>query len=204
MDSWWEALTTVQKLFWGIAVFSTVFFAIQTVLVFIGLDGGGDSDFATDTDVDVDTSHDTDADFEDSTTPIARFFTIRNMVAFMVGFSWSGLGFVDMGYSTLVSTGLSTLVGTGFVAIIMFMMDMLAKLKSDGTIALKNAIGETASVTIQVPGNMQGHGKVGVTLQERFLELEAITKGETLNRDQHVKVVGVSGNQLIVQEITQD
>ena len=37
MEAWWAELTTTLRVFWGIAIFSTVFFVLQTIMTFAGL-----------------------------------------------------------------------------------------------------------------------------------------------------------------------
>lgn len=210
MNAWWDALTNVQKIFWCIAVFSSVFFLIQIVLILIGLDGHGDTDTGggdihTDTHGDIYSHGDTDhphgdSDLHDSINPLTKYFSVRNMVAFLMGFSWGGLGFIDLKFSNFIATVLATGVGLAFVLIMMGLLKVLSKLRSDGTISLRNAVGESATVSIQIPGNMSGSGKVSLTIQERYMEVEAVTKGETLKRSDAVKVTGVSGDRIIVQK----
>ena len=37
MEPWWAELTTTLKIFWGIAIFSSIFFILQTIMTFAGL-----------------------------------------------------------------------------------------------------------------------------------------------------------------------
>ena len=40
MQTWWEALSTIEKVFWLMSIPFSVIFVIQMVLSFIGIGGG--------------------------------------------------------------------------------------------------------------------------------------------------------------------
>ena len=65
------------KAFWYIALPVSIFFLLQTILTFIGLSGS-----ETDTEV-----SDNDMPFE--------LFTLRNLINFLLGFSWAGISFYN-------------------------------------------------------------------------------------------------------------
>jgi len=67
------------KTFWYIALPVSLFFLIQTIMTVVGA-GHGDTDVDT---------HSFDSPME--------LFTLRNMVNFLLGFSWGGISF----YSTI-------------------------------------------------------------------------------------------------------
>lgn len=89
----------------------------------------------------------------------------------------------------------------GFLALLMIalFLKMSLKLQDQGNLELKNAIGKTAQVYIPIPANGGGSGKVTLTLQERYVELSAITTAHTaLHTDQMVKVVGIVNQSTLV------
>ena len=51
--AWWDALTSVQQIYWGIAIPFTLIFLIQTVLTFVGGEIDGDTDMDIDADGEV-------------------------------------------------------------------------------------------------------------------------------------------------------
>ncbi|MDH5750442.1 MAG: NfeD family protein [Rhodospirillales bacterium] len=190
MEAWWAELTTTLKVFWGIAIFSTVFFLLQTVMTFVGLSdmdadgdaGGGEG------------SHDAHS--------IADYFTVRNLVSFFLGFSWCGIVLIEGGSSLGVAIGGGTLMGLVLVAITLGILKILASLKSDGTLSLDNAIGHEGLVTITIPADKHHYGKVGISFQNRYRELEGISKDQQeLIKGTRVKVVAISGSQLVVKPI---
>lgn len=175
-------------------------------MTIFGFDGdSGDTDFSTDSDFDLETDADgdinSDGDGGSTNHSLAGYFTIRNMVAFFMGFSWTGLACLDNNFPLFIVLLCSVLMGLVFVTVVMLIMYGLSKLKSSGTISLKNAIGKDATVSIMIPGNLQGQGKVRITFQGKLAEMEAATEGDELHRGQQVKVVRISNDQLVVEKI---
>jgi len=199
MEIWWSALTTIQKVFWVTAVFASVFFALQTIitLFFIG-DHDADADSGGDFDTDM---HDGQDMSEAAESSIIGYFTIRNMVGFLLGFSWGGLACIDSGLNNTSAVFCGIGIGLVFVLIIMILMKSISKLKSSGNILIKNAVGKEATVSIVIPANSLGKGKVSLALQGRLIDIESITKGEEIKPGQKVKVIGIQDTQLIVEKI---
>ncbi len=198
MNEWWEGLGGTEQFLWGLALFSTVFFLIQTVMTLVAGDLDADADMSGDVDLDMDgDAHghhgDGDASF------IGQYFTIRNMVAFFLGFSWGGLAFVEFDLGTPMVVVLAIATGLVFVAVVMGIMRGLAGLRHSGTLSLKNAIGVTGTVSISIPAKMAGDGKVSLVIQGRLTDLTAVTGGEELRVGATVRVAGLTGNRLIVK-----
>jgi hypothetical protein len=199
MDIWWSALTVFDKILWGIAVFSSVTFLIQTILTFIGV-GHHDADISMVHDFQHDTGTDSDG-LEGSF--FVGYFTIRNMIAFLLGFSWGGLVFTGQQISKLWVILGGTIIGLVFVIAVMGIMKGLSKLISSGTISLNEALGKEGTVAIMIPGKMKGRGKVNVSIRGKLMDLAAISREEeTLKRGQQVKIIDLSNEQLIVEKIS--
>lgn len=95
-----------------------------------------------------------------------------------------------------------TLMGLALVGITMAILKTLASLKSDGTVSLANAVGHEGHVTITIPADKKYHGKIGITFQNSYRELEGISDADKeLTKGTRVEVVAVSGNQLVVKPI---
>jgi len=197
MDAWWGALPVFDKILWGISVFSSFTFIIQTLLTFIGV-GDHDGEIGVDPDLQHDVGGDLDAD---AGSFFLGYFTIRNLIAFLLGFSWGGLVFVEQGLSKFWVVLGGTIIGLVFVAAVMAIMKGLSNLMSSGTITLKEAVGKEGTVTIMVPGKMEGKGKVNVSIRGKLMDLAAITREEeTLKRGQQVKIVALSNEQLVIEK----
>ncbi len=195
MEGWWGALSNNEKLFWAIAVVSTLLFTFQMALVFFaGTDIDGDTDAGGDMHGDM---HDGDGHFDS----VMGYFTIRNLIAFFMGFGWGGLAMLERGYSTFPSVLGGAIIGALFVFVVMMVMKGLALLKNEGTLAIQNAVGAAGTVSISIPKEMSGSGKISVIIQGRLVEVEAVTRGEKrLARGAQIKVIEVAGAKLVVEK----
>ena len=179
---WWQALSALQQVFWVLAILSSSIFLISTLLSLIGFDG-------FETDIDVET--------EGSTGEILEFLSFRNIVAFILGFSWAGILFYPQlkGLALL----LALVVGFGFAFLNQWLMNKLQGLESSGTSNLNQAIGQDAKVSVQIDPNMQGKGKVIVRVGNREMELLAVTEdAQRLQRGDVVQVYGIEDNTVLV------
>lgn len=80
-------------------------------------------------------------------------------------------------YSVILVAVLSGIFAFYLVAMV---MRGLSKLKSDGTVNIDAAVGQHGKVYLRIPGFKAGPGKVTLNLQNRTVELEAITFGPEL------------------------
>jgi len=75
------------------------------------------------------------------------------------------------------------------------------KLQSSGNIDLGSAIGKTGRVYIPIPPKSQGSGKITLTVQERFIEAEAVTTADRkLATGEPVRIVASDGTGMLVVE----
>ena len=81
-------------------------------------------------------------------------------------------------------------------------MKKLSEIDTDGNIDVNKSIGQIATVYLTVPKNRSGIGKVNVVLQERLIELDAMTEeDEDLISNSKVEVVKIENNMIIVKKI---
>ena len=208
MIEWFEALSVAGKVFVCVAVPSTLVLVIQTVMTFFGFgDGDGDADLP---DLDGDGVPDgifggneageTD-NFEIAESSGLHMFSLRGIVAFFCIFGWLGLTMVTNGTEEWLAV-LIAFIG-GFLAMlgVAFLLKVLSKLQSDGTMDIRYAIGVSGSVYISVPPKRSAKGKVNLLIQGKLEELDAVTDEETpLPFGTEVVVTGISGgNTLIVR-----
>lgn len=214
MIEWWEALSTLQQIFYYVAIPFTIVLLIQAVMTIIGLGGNdadadadGDADFDADGDADFEAEIDAEADFDtDIDEPNAgiagfRFFTVRGIVAFFCIFGWTGVSLTGTNLTTPVIIILSVVAGLAAMFVIGLMFYAVRRLQSSGNIKYRNAVGKMAEVYIPIPALRIGKGKVMVTMQERLVEAQAVTDEESkIGTGETVKVVGSIGNTLIVKK----
>jgi membrane-bound ClpP family serine protease len=122
------------------------------------------------------------------------------LVAFFAIGGWTGLALAD------ISTGLSIagalLSGTLALVAMAFLMRAIMQLRSSGNIDNAKAIGKIADVYLTIPAKGNGAGKINLTLEERFVEINAIQEGsEPISTGAKVKVTAIVGDTLVVEKI---
>lgn len=182
----WSTLGLLHKVFAVIGLVALALIILQTLLGFLG----GDID------------HEFDVGGDHSGTDHAwGLFSVRGMLGIMLGLGWGGLIALQKGFGGTSAT----FIGLGVGIVIAFCLALLMKVfhaaRSDGTINLQNAVGQTGSVYQRVPAKRDGIGKVQIMVQGRLQMLEACTDAEIdLMPQKHIKVTGVvSGNTLLVE-----
>ena len=176
----------------------------------IGHDIGGHHGFDIHHDVsgghgDIDAHH--SGDFHDHsindnvTDTSMHFFTLQTIVAFLTVFSWSSIVLVGSRVPSLAALPVGILLGIGTMALVAKMVQLSMRLAENGTVDLRNAIGESATVYIPCPPKNQGMGKITMTLQGQMMELGAFNEGdEMLKTGTKVVVVDVRGDDVIVEK----
>ena len=120
-------------------------------------------------------------------------------MAFFVGFGWGGVVTLRSGLSLPIAIVVAFVIGSGFLLIVFYIMKSIFKLSESGNIQLKNAVGQTGTVYITIPGGNKGKGQIQVKVQGRLRELEAVTDGqEDLPTGTTVSVVKVIGESTMV------
>ena len=193
MIEWWNTLSVVMKILWGIALASSLAFIIQSIMTFIGADT--DLDFDTDASGgDLDTGSDTGTGL--------GLLTFRNLVNFCLGFGWTAILLKDQVTSTPVLLVFAVLVGLGLVVAVMMMFKWISGMQQSGNIDVwKQAVGCTGRVYLTIPANREGEGKVQININNSVREYEAVTDGGKLPTGVQIKVVEViSESTLLVEE----
>lgn len=187
MTQWWQSLSNVSQIFWGIAIAASVF----QVLMFIG------SLFSSH-----DLDHSSDTHTADSGEAL-KLLSLRGIVAFLVGFGWTGGLFLAKGLSLLLVLLLAIAVGIVFMGVILAIMKLLMSLKADGTLNYENAIDQTGHTYIEIPARRAGQGQVEIMIQGRLVTAQAITDHHhPITPPTEIIVTGVeSGTLLIVSPL---
>lgn len=180
-------LDPLLKTFWYVAIPVSLIFLIQTVMTFIG--GAADS-------IDVDF----DGDIDGHDTPF-QLFSLRNLINFLLGFSWTGISFFTTVSSKLFLIIFAILVGFLFVYLFFIIIKQVQKLAEDNSFKIENTIGKTAEVYLPIPANKSGKGKVMISVNGAFHELDAMTANDRIPSNAIVRVLAVDTNILIVETI---
>lgn len=194
MFAWWDSLTGLQQGFACIGIPATLVLVIQTVLLMFGI---GDGDGA-DADVDPDGFDIGEAASGDDGLTL---FTVRGIVAMFCVAGWSGIVFIDLGLNSALSIFLAIICGIAALFGIAYLMKAVLKLQSSGNIQLGFAVGKIGEVYIPIPPKGEGRGKINITVQDRFMEVDAISGGdEGFKTGDTVRVVSTDEAGLVVVE----
>ena len=221
MIEWWNSLSIVSQVFACIAVPATAVLFIQTVLMLIGIgndsDGGelfhfgeGDvSDADMDIDADVDSladgvngvygDHDIISDHDVSGMDGLRVFTVRGIIAFLVVFGWVGMVLEAANAPLWATLLMSTVCGVAIMVLMAMLMRWVMKLRDNGNVDNRNAIGVAGRVYLSIPAERRGEGKINIMLQGSYVEREAVTdEKEAIPTGAEVVVTALSGQTTLV------
>lgn len=181
-----DAMDSLLKTFWFVAILSSLIFIVQTIMTFIGADAsdGIDADFDSNLDG-------TDAPFQ--------LFSLRNLINFLLGFSWTGISFYNSIHNKIVLIVLSLLIGILFLYLFFLIIKQIQKLAEDNSFKISSTLNKTADVYLTIPENMKGKGKIMISVNGAFHELEAMTENDKILSGSVVKIVRIENNILIVE-----
>jgi hypothetical protein len=133
-------------------------------------------------------------------TSIFRVISVRTVIAALAFFGLTGLAANSAELSAPSTLILSLAAGVGAMYAVHWLMQQLFRLRADGTVRLQRAIGAIGTVYVKVPAREQGAGKVLLTLQNRTVELEAVTVGDELPTGTQVVVSRMAGTEIVQVE----
>lgn len=179
------ALELPMQIFWGIAIITSIFFIIQTIMAFMGLDADTDDG----------------SGFESvEMEGLSGYFSFRNLINFLLGYGWGGVllqsVIPDMVWLELAAVG----VGLLFVIVFVFILRQVMKLSTDKTFHTDEALGLIADTYLRIPAAKKGTGKVMVSVRGSIHEIDAMTEGEEIPTGTKVRVTKVIGSELLEVE----
>ena len=187
LSDWWDALSVLQKIYWVMALPSSLIFIIQLLMTLVG----GDAD-------DVDVDH--DGDFDGDHGAGFHIFSVKSIISFLMVFGWSGLAVIAQGVISLwIILGISFVAGFIMMLITAWVLMLLLKLQESGTLKMENAIGEVGEVYISIPAKKKGSGKVQITVQGGLKTIDAVTEeAEDIKTGIFVEVVEIQAGDILV------
>jgi uncharacterized membrane protein len=185
MEEWYLVLNTFEKVYWVIALASSVIFIILLVLTFLGGE--------------VDDMGDVDADIDADTGIGFQFLSFKNLMGFFTIFGWTGISSISAGYSSEVTLAIS--IGCGLL--MMFAMASLfyylGKLTSNGSLQIKNALNNVGEVYLTIGANRSSIGKVQINVQGGLRELQALTDEDVdLHQGDIIHVTQITTNGILI------
>jgi membrane protein implicated in regulation of membrane protease activity len=207
INVWWNGLDAILKVLYCIAIPATLLMIIQTVLSLSGFGGGTDINISDTSGLDF-AATDIEIAEVGSDVPVTtdfgglKFLTVQGFIIFFTIFSWTAIAFTAMGLPPAAGIAIGILAGAAAMYGAAVLIRFLRSLAYNGTVNMRNAIGETAEVYMPVPAKGGGVGKVTLNIQGRFMECDAVTNGlEQLKTGSGVKVTDLQGNTLVVEAI---
>jgi len=187
--TWWDTLSSLQKIHWGIALPSTIIFVIQLIISLTA----GDSD--------MDAAGDHDGDFSGDHGDGMNIFSVKSILSFLMFYGWGGLAAIEKGMHVWWGvSGISLVIGTVMMLFTAWIFFMLLKLQSSGTLNIDNALGKEAEVYLTIPAKKSGNGKVQIIIQNGYKTLDAVTEDtEDIHTGSFVEVIDVVNDILVVK-----
>lgn len=183
----------LAKIYWLVTIPFSTLFVIELVMTFIGAgsDSGG---------FDASGDADSSVDFDDGIS--FQLITLKNLIAFFTIFGWIGLACIDSQISTTSTIIISSLCGFLMMVLMASIYYAMGKLAETGNLEINRAIGEKASVYLQIPANRKACGKIQIKLQG-LRTLDAMTdEDELIPTGSLCEVVGIlTDDVLLVKKI---
>lgn len=193
MQTWWGSMDPFMQTLWVLAISATLIFVIQSIMTFVGMDSN--------TDFDADFDGDMSTDGSGEATPF-QLFTFRNLINFMLGFSWTAIALRTYTENTTVILIVAVMVGVLLVTAVMYLFKWMSGMQQSGTIKPNEAIGCKGSVYLTVPANRSGEGKVQISIRGAIREYDALTEGDTLTNETPIQVTKVlNGHTVLVEKV---
>ena len=153
----------------------------------------------SDTDSTIEGAHDSAEESASGESHLSDFLSVRNFVAFFMGYGWVTLASSISGNSRLMSSAFGAAAGVVFVLASFFLLKTFLRLQEDGSLKLESLTGHQASVYISVAARSSAIGKVLVDTKTGRVELPARTRDEeSIPPGVMVKIMGCEGGVLWV------
>jgi hypothetical protein len=125
-------------------------------------------------------------------------FSVRALAAGLAFFGIGGLAGLATGLGGIVAWPLAIAGGVAAAVAVAFVMRAMLRLEDDGTVQLHGAVGVSGTVYLTVPAARSGAGKVHLTLQNRTVELQAVTRNDVpLPTGARILVIDVVGPDVV-------
>lgn len=185
MMDYLNALEPLLRTLWYIAIPTSIIFTIQSIMTFIGGDASDGTEFD---------AQDLDGDHS------GHIFSLRNLINFLLGFSWAGIGFYNSIENRFLLLFIALNVGFGFVVMFFYLIKQLLKLNEDNTFNIKNVLLKTADVYLLIPAKGGGKGKIHISVNGSLHELDAISTSDKIETGAVVRIIDITSDNLVVVE----
>jgi hypothetical protein len=183
---WWSTMSTLEQVLFILASSSTAIMIIFLIMMLLGFDsdefdGGDVPDMSS------------DGINDEPITGIAglKILTLRGVLVLVAIGSWTSFLLVSsLGIIWGLLIGLVAGVIATYIQALAFRATL--RLESSGNIDYNNAIGKMGTVYLRVPKKRTGKGKISMIVQDRLVEVDAITDQDIdLLPKSSVEVIGL-------------
>jgi membrane protein implicated in regulation of membrane protease activity len=121
-----------------------------------------------------------------------KVISFRSLVAAIAFFGIAGMAATSANLDPFTSTGIAMLAGAGALYSVGWLFQSMHRMAEEGNMRIERAVGLPGTVYIPIPGAKSGAGKIQLKLQNRIVELRAVTsEKEKLPTGASVVVVDV-------------
>ncbi len=168
-----KGASDMMSLFWGSLLLGGAVTLLQFAATAIGLD------------------HDLHADAHDTVSDGLNLFSVRAIAAGLAFFGLAGVAGARLGFGAPLSV-IGALAAGGLAAIgVAVVMRAMLRLNTDRTFRLSGAVGTAGNVYLSIPAARSGTGKVHLSVQQRIMELDAVTPADAIETGTRVLVIDV-------------
>ena len=219
-------MSTLEYIYLACAIAGAIIFVLRMIMLVVGGFGAGDGDLDAGGDLDglegmdgldgVDVGEmeldGMDFDMPDDMDDIGledtdfsfRFLSVQGISSFIMMFGIVGLAIAKASPFAVLSLSGATGAGVFTVWVVSLIFKWMAKLQSDGTMHVENAVAQVGTVYLTIPADGE-IGKVSVVVQGALRTLEAVSASErAIKTGSKVKVVSTRGTLLVVEPIVEE
>jgi len=193
-------LTWIEIIYWGSTIIGGTLFLLRMILFLVG--GGIDHD-AMDVDFDGDLPGDHDFHLDvDHTEALGdsdfsfKILSLQGVTAFFTMFGLIGLSLLRANLAIVFTILGGIIAGLFAVWVISLLFSQMKRLQSDGSLNIKNAVGEKGKIYLDIP--TRGSGQVQLPVQGSLRIFDAVSADQkSINTGTSVQVTGVVDNKTL-------
>lgn len=204
------SLSGIEIIYWAATVIGGTLFILRTVMMLAGAGGDHDGDFHMDaSDVHIgdmgDAHLDADTGGVDHSDELGesdfsfKLLSMQGVTAFFMMFGLVGLALLKADLVVPLTVLGGVLAGLFAVLLISILFAQMKRLQSEGTIQLKNAIGESGSVYLNIPAGGSGQAQVAVQGAMKIYDAVAADQ-EVIKTGEKIRVVGIVDHKTLIVE----
>ncbi len=200
METWWDGISTTNKVFVCSAIVFTLLFVSQLIMSLWGVDSDGDGDVG-DAGFHGDLGDLNPGEVHELGSVAFTLLSTRSIIAFGTLFSWAGSIYLATGKSILVTLIYSFIWGALAMVGVSLILRFILRMQEQGNVSVAWALGEKGTVYINIPSD--GYGKVRLNIKGIMRIVNARSaNGTPIMAGAMIKVVGVvNQNTLDVVEL---